>query len=106
MLDRKGARLRAPSLVWVAAHISSFKGLLPAVGCRSIDAYGKLENGGEYTAAWRKTDGVWSIYSELFVGLYCHGADCQGKHPLPAECRPDGGYLRSKGPADDPAGQK
>ena len=37
---------------------------------------GKLENGGQYTAAWRKTDGVWRIYSELFVGLYCKGADC------------------------------
>jgi len=37
---------------------------------------GKLENGGQYTAAWRKTDGVWRIYSELFVGLYCSGADC------------------------------
>ena len=37
---------------------------------------GKLENGGQYTAAWRKTDGVWRIYSELFVGLYCNGADC------------------------------
>lgn len=37
---------------------------------------GKLENGGQYTAAWRKTDGTWRIYSELFVGLYCKGADC------------------------------
>jgi ketosteroid isomerase-like protein len=45
------------------------------VGSRT-GANGKLENGGEYTAAWRKTDGVWRIYSELFVGLYCHGADC------------------------------
>lgn len=37
---------------------------------------GKLENGGQYTAAWRKTGGAWRIYSELFVGLYCQGADC------------------------------
>jgi len=37
---------------------------------------GKRQNGGEYTAAWRKTDGVWRIYSELFVGRYCRGADC------------------------------
>lgn len=37
---------------------------------------GKLENGGQYTAAWKKTDGVWRIYSELFVALYCDGADC------------------------------
>jgi len=45
------------------------------VGSRTTEN-GKLENGGQYTAAWRKTDGVWRIYSELFVGLYCNGADC------------------------------
>ena len=45
------------------------------VGSRTTEN-GKLENGGQYTAAWRKTDGVWRIYSELFVGLYCHGTDC------------------------------
>jgi len=45
------------------------------VGSRT-DVNGKLENGGQYTAAWRKTDGVWRIYSELYVGLYCNGADC------------------------------
>lgn len=37
---------------------------------------GKLENGGDYTAAWRKTDDGWRIYAELFVGLYCRGSDC------------------------------
>tara|TARA_R110000782_G_scaffold17816_22_gene49579 strand:+ start:812 stop:1264 length:453 start_codon:yes stop_codon:yes gene_type:complete len=37
---------------------------------------GKLQNGGQYTAAWRKTDGIWRIYSELYVGLYCNGVDC------------------------------
>ena len=45
------------------------------VGSRTTEN-GKLENGGQYTAAWRKADGVWRIYSELFVGLYCNGADC------------------------------
>ena len=45
------------------------------VGSRT-DENGKLENGGQYTAAWRKTDGVWRIYSELYVGLYCNGDDC------------------------------
>ncbi len=45
------------------------------VGSRTT-ANGKLENGGQYTAAWRKTDGAWRIHSELFVALYCHGADC------------------------------
>ena len=45
------------------------------VGSRT-DKNGKLENGGEYTAAWRKTDGTWRIYSELYVGLYCNGVDC------------------------------
>ncbi len=37
---------------------------------------GALEKGGQYTASWRKADGAWKIYSELFVGLYCHGEDC------------------------------
>ena len=37
---------------------------------------GKLESGGKYAAAWRKTGKGWKIYSELFVALYCHGADC------------------------------
>ncbi len=31
---------------------------------------GALEKGGQYTAAWRKVDGAWKIYSELFVLLY------------------------------------
>lgn len=37
---------------------------------------GKLESGGQYTAAWRKQDGIWRIYSEVFVALYCHGTEC------------------------------
>lgn len=37
---------------------------------------GPLENGGQYSAGWRYVDGAWKIYSELFVGLYCRGADC------------------------------
>jgi len=45
------------------------------VGSRTSEN-GKLENGGQYTAAWRKTEGVWRIYSELYVGLYCDGSDC------------------------------
>lgn len=38
--------------------------------------HGKLEKGGQYTAGWRKVEGVWKIRSELFVALYCHGVDC------------------------------
>jgi len=45
------------------------------VGSRTAEN-GKFEIGGQYTAAWKKTDGVWRIYSELFVGLYCNGVDC------------------------------
>jgi ketosteroid isomerase-like protein len=45
------------------------------VGTRTTDN-GPLESGGQYTAAWRKRDGAWKLYSELYVGLYCHGADC------------------------------
>ena len=39
-------------------------------------ATGRLENGGRYTAAWRRTDDGWKIYSELYVGLYCVGPGC------------------------------
>ncbi|MEX0706390.1 MAG: nuclear transport factor 2 family protein [Woeseia sp.] len=45
------------------------------VGTRT-SGNGKVESGGQYTAAWKKTDSGWKIYSELFVALYCHGADC------------------------------
>jgi ketosteroid isomerase-like protein len=45
------------------------------VGSRT-DANGPLENGGRYTASWRKVDGAWKIHAELFVGLYCRGKDC------------------------------
>jgi ketosteroid isomerase-like protein len=45
-------------------------------GTRTIER-GRYENGGRYTAAWRKTDGGWKIYSELYVGLYCDGPGCE-----------------------------
>lgn len=45
------------------------------IGTRTTEN-GKLENGGEYTAAWKNTDGTWLIYSELFVALYCRGEGC------------------------------
>jgi hypothetical protein len=31
---------------------------------------------GRYSAAWRKTDGIWKIHSELFVTLECEGKGC------------------------------
>jgi hypothetical protein len=31
---------------------------------------------GRYTAAWRKTEGVWKIHNELFVTLTCEGKNC------------------------------
>lgn len=31
---------------------------------------------GRYTAAWRKTDGVWKLHNELFVTLKCESANC------------------------------
>lgn len=45
------------------------------VGTRTT-AGGPLKNGGEYTAAWRRTENGWVIYSELFVALYCDGEGC------------------------------
>lgn len=40
------------------------------------NASGILKNGGDYTAAWKKTENGWVIYSELFVALYCKGKGC------------------------------
>lgn len=37
---------------------------------------GPLRTGGRYAAAWHKRAGVWKIRSELFVTLFCEGADC------------------------------
>jgi ketosteroid isomerase-like protein len=31
---------------------------------------------GRYSAAWRKTDDIWKIHSELFVTLECDGKSC------------------------------
>ena len=45
------------------------------VGRRTVDN-GETENGGDYTAAWKLTEQGWKLYSELFVGLYCHGTGC------------------------------
>ena len=45
------------------------------VGSRSTKS-GALKNGGDYTAAWKRTEQGWVIYSELFVALYCEGEDC------------------------------
>ena len=45
------------------------------VGTMTTDN-GAIEKGGEYTAAWKRSDKGWAIYSELYVGLYCKGEDC------------------------------
>lgn len=45
------------------------------VGSRTT-GNGRLENGGKYSAAWRKSGDAWKIHSEIFVALYCRGADC------------------------------
>jgi len=44
------------------------------VGTRT--AGGRQEKGGEYSAVWRKVEGVWKIHSEIFVALYCRGEGC------------------------------
>ncbi len=44
-------------------------------GSRST-TFGTLNNGGSYTAAWKRTDKGWLIYSELFVALDCQGEGC------------------------------
>lgn len=37
---------------------------------------GPFRTGGRYLAYWVETDGVWQIFAELFVPLFCEGADC------------------------------
>lgn len=45
------------------------------VGTRTTDN-GALKNSGDYTAAWKRTDMGWVIYSEIFMALLCNGKDC------------------------------
>lgn len=45
------------------------------VGSRTTKS-GALKNGGAYTAAWKRTEQGWVIYSELFIALNCKGEDC------------------------------
>jgi ketosteroid isomerase-like protein len=39
-------------------------------------ASGPFRTGGRYVAYWVKSDGEWQIFAELFVPLFCEGADC------------------------------
>lgn len=39
-------------------------------------AAGRREEGGSYTASWRKAGGEWKIRSEVFVTLFCNGPGC------------------------------
>jgi ketosteroid isomerase-like protein len=45
------------------------------VGSRTTEN-GSLQHGGRYTAAWKRTEYGWRIYSELFVVLHCRGEEC------------------------------
>jgi ketosteroid isomerase-like protein len=67
--------VRTPSKITVSSAYPLAMERGTWVGTRTT-RNGKLESGGEYTAAWRKVDGAWKIYSELFVALYCRGVDC------------------------------
>ena len=39
-------------------------------------ADGPVRTGGRYAAMWRLVDGDWKVRSELFVALFCEGAEC------------------------------
>jgi len=67
--------VRTPSSITISQNYPLAMEQGTWVGKRTT-SNGKMENGGQYTAAWRKTDAGWKIYSELYVALYCHGADC------------------------------
>jgi len=67
--------VRTPSTITVSASHPLAMESGTWVGTRTT-TNGHQEIGGQYAASWRKVDGVWKIHSELFVALYCNGADC------------------------------
>jgi ketosteroid isomerase-like protein len=67
--------VRTPSLITISEAYPLALEQGTWVGTRTT-TNGKLKSGGQYAAAWRKTDQGWKIHSELFVALYCRGADC------------------------------
>lgn len=36
-----------------------------------------FRTGGRYSAYWRKTSGRWLLHAEMYVPLFCEGADCR-----------------------------
>ena len=67
--------IRRPTEVEISADFPLAMEQGTWVGKRTTEN-GKIETGGRYTAAWRKTESGWRIYSELFVAMYCKGAGC------------------------------
>ncbi len=45
------------------------------VGTRTT-VKGVMKNSGEYTAAWKRTEKGWVLYTELYVSLACQGEGC------------------------------
>jgi ketosteroid isomerase-like protein len=67
--------IRTPTDITISVNYPLAIELGTWVGSRTTGKV-KFESGGQYTAAWRKNDGVWKIYSEMFVALYCNGEEC------------------------------
>ena len=67
--------VRTPSSITVSASHPLAMENGTWVGTRTTKN-GHQEIGGQYAAGWKKVDGIWKIHSELFVALYCKGADC------------------------------
>ena len=68
--------VRTPESVRLADSGETAAELGNWVGTWTTDA-GPRRFGGQYSAYWWKTDGEWRIHSELFVPLFCEGADCE-----------------------------
>lgn len=67
--------VRTPSEITISETYPHAMEIGTWVGSRTTED-GKQDKGGQYSAGWRKVDGVWKIHSEIFIAIYCHGVDC------------------------------
>lgn len=67
--------IRTPTTIEVSMHLPRAAEFGSWVGTWTTPA-GPKEVGGRYAAHWRKVDGQWKIRAELFVTMYCNGAEC------------------------------
>jgi ketosteroid isomerase-like protein len=67
--------VRSPESIEISSDYPLAAELGTWVGTWSTNQ-GEVRTGGRYAAMWRQVDGAWKVRSELFVALYCDGANC------------------------------